>query len=199
MTNRRRLIVGLGNPGTEYALTRHNLGARVLLELRACLRSEPFRASRALCSKTSQGSHLLAIPTKYMNDSGQAVSALLKNQRFPLHRLLVVHDDKDLVFGTIRLQKGRSSAGHRGVESIIDSLGSNQFWRLRIGVGAPPKETPTDAYVLETFTRDEERELTFDVIPRSVEHLQAWLDHSLKTQTQTFSRGLASTTKNVKI
>lgn len=174
----RRLIVGLGNPGEQYTRTRHNLGARVLLALRASLGQSQFRASREFFARVSRGDHLLAIPTTFMNESGRAVSALMKKERIPLDHLLIVHDDKDFVLGSIKLQKGRGAAGHRGVQSVIGETGSKVFWRLRLGIGDPPEGTPTDAYVLQPFTRAEERTLSRDVLPRATEVLRAWMDRS---------------------
>lgn len=106
-----------------------------------------------------------------MNESGQAVRLLLKKYRIPLDRLLIVHDDKDLAFGTMKLQKGRSAAGHRGVQSVIDALGSREFWRLRVGVGSPPPGKPTDEYVLRPFAENEEETITSEIIPRAVRTL----------------------------
>lgn len=166
------LIVGLGNPGRKYARTRHNLGFRVTEHLRSHLGEPAFRVSPTLHARVSRGSHLLAIPTTFMNDSGRAVRALIRKCRIPLDHLCVVHDDKDLKFGTIKLQKNRGSAGHRGVQSVIDALGSREFWRLRVGVGSPPPEKPTDEYVLEAFAENEEGTLTREIIPRAVQTLR---------------------------
>lgn len=176
--SRKRLIVGLGNPGQQYARTRHNLGERVVTALADTLGQTTFRVSKNLHMRVSKGTQLLAIPTTFMNESGRAVAALMKKERIPLDHLLVVHDDKDLAFGKMKLQKGRSSAGHRGVQSVIEELGSNALWRLRLGIGTPPKGTPTDAYVLKNFAKEEELKLASDVVPRAVEHLHGWLDRS---------------------
>lgn len=172
MTEPRWLVVGLGNPGKKYARTRHTLGARVVQALKASLRQPAFRASRALRARVSHGERLLAVPTTFMNESGQAVRLLLKKYRIPLDRLLIVHDDKDLAFGTMKFQKGRSSAGHRGVQSVIDTLGSKNFWRFRLGIEAPPNGVALDAYVLHAFTEHEEAALIRDVIQAAVEALR---------------------------
>lgn len=165
------LVVGLGNPGQKYARTRHTLGARVVETLAKQL-GRTFRHARALHARVSRGRQCVAIPTTFMNESGHAVTALVAKEKVPLDHLLIVHDDKDLAFGTIKLQKGRGSGGHRGVQSVIEAVGSQAFWRLRVGIGAPQPGTPTDAYVLQTFTKNEEQELARDVIPRAVERLQ---------------------------
>lgn len=163
------LIVGLGNPGARYAHTRHNLGARIVEALRAALKQPLFRLWPALHARVSRGARLLAVPTTFMNDSGRAVALLVRQSRIPLDRVLIVHDDKDLAFGQWKLQKGRSAAGHRGVQSIIDALGTAACWRLRVGIGAPPSGVPTDAYVLHTFSTTEEQALTEHTLPATRE------------------------------
>lgn len=164
------LVVGLGNPGRQYARTRHNLGARVVEAFRNDRGQPAFRTAAALAARVSRGEHLLAIPTTFMNESGRAVRALVKKFRIPLDRLLLVHDDKDLAFGQSKLQRGRSSAGHRGVQSIIDTLGTNAFWRLRVGIGKPPPRTTTEAFVLQPFSPVEEAQLP-DSIAAAVRRL----------------------------
>lgn len=166
------LIVGLGNPGKQYAHTRHNLGARVVEATRKALGHPAFRASRTLRARVSHGTPLLAIPTTFMNDSGRAVRALLRAAKLHPDSLLVVHDDKDLAFGRIKLQNSRSAAGHRGVQSIIDELGTKVFWRLRVGIGPPPSGIETDVYVLARFTPAEEQAVQDTVIPRAIDQLR---------------------------
>ncbi|MDP3685392.1 MAG: aminoacyl-tRNA hydrolase, partial [bacterium] len=175
----RWLVVGLGNPGPKYEHTRHNLGTRVVEALRVSLEQPPFRAARALSARVSEGSVILAIPTTFMNDSGEAVAALVQKFRVPLDHLIVVHDDKDLAFGKLKLQRGRGAAGHRGVDSIIAVVGSNNFWRLRVGIGAPPAGVETDTYVLEPFTQAEEKKLHQDILPHALERLVSLIQTSM--------------------
>ncbi len=131
-----KLIVGLGNPGKEYEKTRHNVGFRVADELARCLGeawslSEKFKAS--LLPPTS---YLLAKPQTFMNLSGQSVSSLVRFYKLdPSSDLLVISDDKDMLFGKLRLRDEGSSGGHNGLESIIEHLGTEKFHRLKIGVG----------------------------------------------------------------
>lgn len=165
----RWLIIGLGNPGPKYKHTRHNLGARVIEALRVTLKQPSFRATRALSARVSEGTAILAIPTTFMNDSGTAVRALLKKFRVPPDHLLVVHDDKDLTFGVHRMQRNRGPAGHRGVDSIIQTLGTKDFRRLRIGIGPPPSDMTTDTFVLESFSAEEKQRLAAPVIPEAVQ------------------------------
>lgn len=163
------LVVGLGNPRAAYEHTRHNVGVRVVEALRERLEQAPFRRSNAVHARISRGTALLAIPETFMNNSGEAVQALVRHFRIPLDRLLIVHDDKDLAFGKLKLQRGRSAAGHRGVDSIIGALNSKAFWRLRIGIGSPPPGMETDTFVLEPFSKEEERKLTVTVIPKAAQ------------------------------
>ncbi len=165
------LIVGIGNPGKKYSRTRHNLGARVVRALRETLRQPAFRLSRELRAWISTGTHALAIPTTFMNESGVAAQSLMKKYRISPDHLLLVHDDKDLAFSTRKLQKNRSSAGHRGVQSVINAIGTKNFWRLRLGIGAPSTNEATDAYVLQPFSDSEEKKLT-QMTREAVEMLQ---------------------------
>ncbi len=153
------LIVGLGNPGREHRDTRHNIGFMVIDQLCKTLGVSMSRVqSRALVAAgTLEGQKIiLAKPQTFMNLSGQAVGGLVRFYKTPLDRLLVAHDDLDLPLGTIRLRPGGSSAGQKGMESIIRQLGSQNFPRLRLGIGRPPGQMDPSAYVLQRFTRAEQ-------------------------------------------
>jgi PTH1 family peptidyl-tRNA hydrolase len=141
-----KLIVGLGNPGPEYELTPHNLGFlavdRLADELKVEVRN---RQCKALTARTQIGQEpvVLAKPETYMNLSGMAVRELLEKLELqPETDLIVIQDELDFSFGTLRVQRARSSAGHNGIESIIASLGTKDFLRIRIGVA--PKHKPRD-------------------------------------------------------
>ncbi|MDI3316223.1 MAG: aminoacyl-tRNA hydrolase [Bacillota bacterium] len=156
----RWAVVGLGNPGPEYATTRHNLGFRALdrLAQRHALRwrrRERYLWAELPAAGTAEGA-ILVKPLTYMNLSGEAVRAVLARWRVPLARLLVVHDDMDLPCGRLRLRRGGRAAGHHGVESLIESLGSPDFARLRIGIGHPPAGEDVVAYVLGAPAPEEE-------------------------------------------
>ncbi len=153
------LLVGLGNPGRQYASTRHNIGFQVIDRLASRLEVVFSRVQlRSLVTDARyQGRRvLLAKPQTYMNDSGVAVGSLVKFYKVPLTQVLVAHDDVDLPFGTLRLRPGGGSAGQKGVASIQDRLGTQEVPRLRVGVGRPPGSKLAAAYVLQNFTRDEE-------------------------------------------
>jgi len=162
------LIVGLGNPGTEYDGTRHNVGFEVANELaeRWSL-PRPKSKYRGLLTegRTGPGGPRVAIlkPMTYMNDAGQSVGPARGAYKVPLDRVLVVHDEIDLPFGEIRPRVGGGLAGHNGLKSMKEGLGSADFARVRIGVGRPPTTDPdrVAAYVLGRFAepRDEVRAL----------------------------------------
>lgn len=152
------LIAGLGNPGREYRQNRHNVGFMVLDQLAARLGLSFSRLeSKALLTKGEHAGRrlLLAKPQTYMNLSGQAVGALLRYYRVPLENLLVVYDDVDLPLGTLRLRPSGGSSGQKGMASIIERLGSQDFPRLRVGIGRPPGRRQAADYVLEDFSRQE--------------------------------------------
>jgi peptidyl-tRNA hydrolase, PTH1 family len=157
------LIVGLGNPGREYERTRHNIGARIaqLLADRWGLPrgKERWRAS-VMQGRTGPGGPRVAVlvPQTYMNESGRSVGPARGELKVPLDHVLVVHDEIDLPFGEIRTRVGGGLAGHNGLKSLRDGLGSPEFARVRVGVGRPPTTDPDEvaAYVLSRFREPEE-------------------------------------------
>jgi len=152
------LIVGLGNPGKRYAANRHNVGFMVLSRLAEKLGEQFGRMeSRALLAKASYQNHrlILAKPQTYMNASGNAVRSLLRFYKVPQQNLLVVYDDVDLPFETLRIRAEGGSGGQKGMQSIIDQLGSEAFPRLRVGIGRPPGQMEAADYVLKDFSKNE--------------------------------------------
>jgi peptidyl-tRNA hydrolase, PTH1 family len=153
------LIVGLGNPGKRYQDTKHNIGFMVLAKLAAQTQIEVKQKSfNALWGKGKlDGSDLiLAMPQTYMNLSGTAVRQLHAFFKADISKLIVIHDDLDLTFGAVRLKKGGGNAGHKGLASIEEHLGSSDFMRVRLGIGKPVDKSRIEGYVLEPF-REEER------------------------------------------
>ncbi len=154
-----KLIVGLGNPGIEYQFTPHNVGFlaidRLANELGVEVRN---RQCRALTARATIGSEpvLLAKPETFMNLSGLSVRELIdKNEVEPETALIVIQDELDFALGTLKLQTRRSSAGHNGIESIIGSLGTNDFLRIRIGVAPERRVTDGQSYLLSPFRKNE--------------------------------------------
>lgn len=152
------LIVGLGNPGREYQQNRHNVGFMVIDRLAQRLGAGFSRLEqKALITKTDhQGRRLiLAKPQTYMNLSGKAVGALLRYYKVPLENLMVAYDDVDIPFGTLRLRYAGGAGGQKGMKSIIQQLGTQDFPRLRVGIDRPPGRMAAADYVLQDFSRDE--------------------------------------------
>lgn len=157
-----KYVIGLGNPGRKYAKTRHNVGWLVLDEL---IGKNKWQESKKLpgfyfWTKISEKEIELIKPTTFMNNSGRAVAYVKKKYNLKPEDFIVIHDDKDLEFGQIKIEPGRGSAGHNGVQSVIDALGSKDFWRVRIGVKNELLEKmETDKFVLSKFNRQERKEL----------------------------------------
>jgi len=169
-----KLIVGLGNPGRTYADNRHNLGFMCLSHFAGTqgIRFDKKQGQARIGSGEVAGSELvLAKPQTYMNLSGRSVSRLVKRFNIDLSDLLVIHDDLDLPLGKIRIRQGGSSGGHKGVNSIISELESQDFPRLKVGTGYPAvssaeiSETDIIAYVLSDFT-PEEKVVVTQLVPR---------------------------------
>ncbi len=152
MTQGITLIIGLGNPGTEYAQTRHNAGFRFLDTLLAgnpgALRSESRFCARVGRVKVEPRELWLFAPATFMNYSGEAVAKFARYYKVPAQEILVVHDDLDLPPGTVRLKLGGGDGGHHGVHDIALRLGTGDFVRLRIGIGRPPAGQEATSYVL---------------------------------------------------
>jgi PTH1 family peptidyl-tRNA hydrolase len=149
------LIVGLGNPGREYRENRHNTGFMLVDRLAVKLNARFSRLqSKALVASTSYQERklILAKPQTFMNLSGQAVQGLLHFYKLPLTNLLVAHDDIDLPLGTIRLRPDGGSAGQKGMSSVLERLGTDEFPRLRLGIGRPPGQMQAPDYVLQDFS-----------------------------------------------
>ena len=171
------LIVGLGNPGPKYAANRHNAGFRFVDRLgsKLGLAFDKRKSQALLALGDFDGRRLvLAKPQTYMNESGKAVAPLAHFYKVQPERLLVVYDDLDLPPGTLRLRPEGGSGGHKGMRSIIQHLGTQEFPRLRIGVGRPPGRMDPAAYVLQNFSADEEA-LLEETLERAVRAVQLWL------------------------
>jgi len=173
------LIVGLGNPGREYARTRHNAGFMVLDRLadewKATWRSEKKFNARLARAERDGKRIVLCQPQTFMNASGEAVGAVMGFQKIPAGQLLVSVDDADLPFGDIRLRPGGSSGGHHGLESIEQHLGTRDYARQRIGIGRDdPAARRISGYVLSPF-RGAEHELLEKVLQKACEQVECWL------------------------
>jgi PTH1 family peptidyl-tRNA hydrolase len=166
-----KIIVGLGNPGRNYERTRHNAGFMAVDELAGSLGVEITQEKHhALICKARIGHEesVLAKPQTYMNDSGRAVAAIIRNTYATTSELVVLHDELDLPLGAVRVKIGGGHGGHNGLRSIIEYLGSSDFIRVRIGIGRPaPGMDPAD-YVLSMFLAEERRAVA-EVMVRAAE------------------------------
>ena len=186
-----KLIVGLGNPGASYSGNRHNVGfmfvdqvaATQQLELRAHTR---WRGQYALMRHPEGTAHLLK-PTTYMNLSGQAVAACARYFKIAPEQILVAHDEIDFPQARLRLKFAGGSGGHNGLKDIISHLGSNNFWRLRIGVDRPANKDEVKNYVLSDFSSAE-----LPLIQSQLERTQDELNLLLKGQTQRAQQKIAA-------
>ncbi len=150
------LVVGLGNPGPQYAKTRHNLGFMVA-DLLAARMGETFKVHKRSGAEIVTGrlSHrpvVLAKPRTYMNESGRQVGPLAKFYSVSGADVIVIHDELDIEFGQIRLKQGGGEGGHNGLRSLVNALGTKNFHRIRIGIGRPPGRKDPAAFVLENFS-----------------------------------------------
>jgi PTH1 family peptidyl-tRNA hydrolase len=157
------LLVGLGNPGDRYAATRHNVGFEVARELvRRWELGRPAKRFRGLIATGRAGAGgprvAVLLPQTFMNESGQSAGPARGSLRVPIERTIVVHDEIDLDFGTIRARLGGGVAGHNGLKSLRQGFGSADFWRIRIGVGRPDSTDPevVSSYVLSRFAEPED-------------------------------------------
>ncbi|MGZ9165834.1 MAG: aminoacyl-tRNA hydrolase, partial [Anaerolineales bacterium] len=152
------LLIGLGNPGREYRDSRHNVGFMLVDRITVRLNARGMKVqSKAIVMTTIYEDRklILAKPQTYMNLSGQSVQGLIHFYKLPLTNVLIAHDDLDIPFGTIRVRPGGGPGGQRGMASTIEQLGTQDFPRLRIGIGRPPGRMDPSAYVLQDFSRDE--------------------------------------------
>lgn len=181
-----RLIVGLGNPGPGYVGTRHNLGFSVL-ERVASARRAPLSLLPAYAGRFARRDDVaLLLPHTYMNRSGQSVGPALSELGVALEDLLVVHDELDLPFGRARMRRGGGPGGHRGVASIQEAVGSEGFYRLKLGVGKP-EDGDTIDWVLSPFSEDEGRALP-ELIAYAADFVRAFVDEGPGPAMTRFNR-----------
>jgi peptidyl-tRNA hydrolase, PTH1 family len=184
------LVIGLGNPGGEYAHTRHNVGWMCLDELES--RGRFGRQRREGPARVREGTVdgydvVTARPQTYMNVSGRAAVHLLRKYGLPPEDLIVVHDDVDLPLGRLRLKRGGGTAGQKGIASIADSLRTQDFLRVRIGVSRPVDRDQMVDYVLDRFTSAESERLAA-VLPRAADAVTALIRDGLESAMTEFNR-----------
>jgi len=188
-----KLIVGLGNPGRSYARNRHNIG---FICIRHFARTQGIKfdkkkgLARIGTGKVAGNEVILARPQTFMNNSGRSLSRLVKKFNVNLDDIMVIHDDLDLPPAKIRLSHGSGSGGHKGINSIIQEIGSQDFIRLRVGIGRPDKpqisEDDIIAYVLSDFTPDEKKAID-KIVPTICEAILCLLTEGLTPAMNKFN------------
>ncbi len=184
------LVVGLGNPGTKYEYTRHNAGARAVEKMAKKLgvRMRSTRSVAWMGEVTHDGVRLyLARPSTYMNESGRAVAILANLKKVPPENIVVLHDEIDLPAGALKVKIGGGSAGNKGIESVARSLGTKDFYRVRIGVGRPPNPFQEAAgFVLEPLSKAAALEL-FELEQRAGEAALSLVHSGLEATMNRFN------------
>jgi PTH1 family peptidyl-tRNA hydrolase len=183
------LIIGLGNPGREYKNNRHNIGFMLIDRLAVILNAQKVSLqSKAIVTTALDGGRkvILAKPQTYMNLSGRSVQGLINFYKLPLDRLLIAHDDLDVPYGTIRLRPGGGPGGQKGMASTIDYLGTNQFPRLRLGIGRPPGRMDPAAYVLHDFSREDVKLLP-EILDKAAQAVQSYIQEGLDAAMNRFN------------
>jgi len=177
-----KLIVGLGNPGTAYLGSRHNIGFLAVKELarqkKAVFKKGLFSSSLTTKINLAKESVLLAMPLTFMNLSGPAVKALFRKYKLDPGAILVICDDMDLEFGRQKIRARGSSGGQRGLQSIIEAFGFEDFARLRVGIGRPRRGHDPSDYVLENFSAKEKEELP-EVVGRAATAALMWAQNGI--------------------
>lgn len=188
-----RMVVGLRNPGADYEGTRHNVGSEVVHRVLERSGESPGRApSRVsgLIAQTGSGDQrtLFLLPFTFMNETGRAVRAALDYYKLATDDLLVIHDDIDLAFGRLRLQVAGGSGGHNGIRSLEQALGTNEFSRLKVGVGRPPGTMDPAHFVLHPFSAPERPQVD-SIVEDAADVVESWLEDRQKAQEQAAHRG----------
>jgi PTH1 family peptidyl-tRNA hydrolase len=184
----RWLVVGLGNPGPDYAKNRHNAGFMVL-DLLASRIGGRFKAHRGradLVEGRLAGQRVvLAKPKSYMNTSGGPVAAMRDYFKIPVDQIVVVHDELDIPFGALRLKRGGGDNGHNGLRSVTSALGSRDYHRVRVGVGRPPGRMDPAAFLLKDFAAVERADLPL-LVDRAADAVETLLSQGLERAQNTY-------------
>jgi PTH1 family peptidyl-tRNA hydrolase len=181
------LIAGLGNPGSRYEKTRHNVG---FLAVEACIRRQPLDCKEKEDYKICKGSLgdekiIFLEPLTFMNRSGIAIRRIMQKSNISPQQLIVIHDDLDLETGSLKIRKKGSSGGHKGIESIIQHIGTQEFIRIKIGIGRDPF-VPTEKYVLSKF-RKEDIQAIREAIEKAVESVYAIINDGVERAMNRFN------------
>jgi peptidyl-tRNA hydrolase, PTH1 family len=187
-----KILVGLGNPGTPYQWTRHNIGFRVVDRLaeehRISIGHKRFKAEWGK-GRIRLEEVVLLKPLTFMNLSGSAVRKVVDFYKMGIEDLVVIHDDLDLAFGSLRIKRWGGDGGHQGIRSIMDSMGGNNFLRLKVGIGRPPPGMDPADYVLSSFGGTERHPLE-EIVSRAAECVSVMILEGIETAMNRFQRKL---------
>ncbi len=186
------LVVGLGNPGGKYSMTRHNLGFMVLDAYATSVGNPRWKEERqALVTrlKIEDEEVLFAKPQTFMNKSGESVRALFDFYKLSLEKMIVIHDEADLGFGAIKINKNRGAGGHNGLKSINEMMSSQDYVRLRLGVGRPPDpRMDVAAYLLQNFSTEQQNDL-HDYLSVAGDAMESLIFDGVSKAATRFTRG----------
>ena len=194
MTENTFLIVGLGNPGREYKDNRHNVGFMLIDRIAVRLNARGMKVqSKAIVmdARYEERKLILAKPQTFMNLSGQSVQGLAHFYKVPFTNLIILSDDLDIPFGTVRIRASGGPGGQRGLGSIVEKLGTKDIPRLRIGIGRPPGRMDPAAYVLQDFSRDEVKSLS-EILDHGADAVFAFVTHGLNKAMNDFNGSVES-------
>jgi peptidyl-tRNA hydrolase, PTH1 family len=185
------LVAGLGNPGEEYARTRHNVGAMVCERLASRLGAR-FRKARMLPLWVAEARHgdvplLLTRPGTFMNVSGPPIASFARKRRIPVDRVVACHDEIDLPFGALRVKRGGSTAGHHGLDSMVEAFRSADFYRVRIGIGRPTGRWENVDFVLSAFSKKEKEEVAV-LVEDAADAVLCLIDEGLSVAQAKYNR-----------
>lgn len=186
------LLVGLGNPGREYRDTRHNFGFMLIDRIAVRLNARGMKVqSKAIVTDAVYEDRklILAKPQTYMNLSGQSVQGLVHFYKIPLTNIMVLSDDLDIPFGTIRIRPAGGPGGQRGLSSVIESLGTKDFARLRLGIGRPPGKMDPANFILQNFSRDEMKTIS-EILDRAADAVFEFVKNGLDMSMNKFNGGI---------
>ncbi len=183
------LLIGLGNPGREYKDTRHNFGFMLIDRIAVRLNARGMKVqSKAIVMTTTHEDNklILAKPQTFMNLSGQSMQGLVHFYKIPLTNVMILSDDLDIPFGTIRIRGAGGPGGQRGLSSILEKLGTKEVPRLRLGIGRPPGRMDPSAYVLQNFSRDDMQAIS-EILDHAADAALAFVTHGLNKAMNEFN------------
>lgn len=192
MTPETYLLIGLGNPGREYVNTRHNFGFMLIDRIAVRLNTRGMKVqSKAIVLNTTYEERklILAKPQTFMNLSGQSVQGLAHFYKIPFTNLMILSDDLDIPFGTIRIRASGGPGGQRGLGSILEKLGTKDIPRMRLGIGRPPGRMDPANYVLQNFSKDETQTLS-EILDRAADATLEFVTNGLNASMNKFNGGV---------